>query len=34
LALYPGLAIAASVMGINLLGDALRDRWDPHRTGP
>jgi len=33
LALYPGLAIAASVMGINLLGDALRDRWDPHRLG-
>jgi len=32
LALFPGLAIALSVMGINLLGDALRDRWDPRRT--
>jgi len=32
LALYPGLAIALSVMGINLLGDALRDRWDPRRS--
>lgn len=33
LALFPGLAIAATVMGINLLGDALRDRWDPRREG-
>jgi len=32
LALYPGLAIAITVMGINLLGDALRDRWDPRRS--
>ncbi len=30
LALFPGLAILLSVLGINLLGDALRDRWDPH----
>ena len=30
LALFPGLAIGAVVLGINLLGDALRDRWDPH----
>ncbi len=29
LALYPGLAIALSVLAINLLGDALRDAWDP-----
>jgi peptide/nickel transport system permease protein len=29
LALYPGLAIAATVLGVNLLGDGLRDRWDP-----
>lgn len=29
LALFPGLAIMATVLGINLLGDALRDRWDP-----
>lgn len=30
LALFPGLAILLSVLGINLLGDALRDRLDPH----
>lgn len=29
LALYPGLAIALTVLCINLVGDALRDRWDP-----
>jgi peptide/nickel transport system permease protein len=29
LALYPGLAILLVVMGFNLLGDALRDRFDP-----
>jgi peptide/nickel transport system permease protein len=29
LALVPGLAIAAVVLGCNLLGDALRDRLDP-----
>lgn len=33
LALFPGLAIAITVLGINLLGDALRDRWDPRREG-
>ncbi len=31
LALVPGLAIAAVVIGWNLLGDALRDRLDPRR---
>lgn len=30
LALWPGLAIAAVVLGLNLLGDGLRDRYDPH----
>lgn len=30
LAVAPGLAIVATVMGVNLLGDALRDRLDPH----
>jgi peptide/nickel transport system permease protein len=30
LALAPGLAIVWTVMGVNLLGDALRDRLDPH----
>jgi len=29
LALWPGLAIAASVLGLNLLGDGLRDALDP-----
>ncbi|MDO5031062.1 ABC transporter permease [Corynebacterium sp.] len=28
-ALWPGLAIASTVLGFNLLGDALRDRLDP-----
>ena len=29
LALYPGAAIALSVLGLNLLGDGLRDIVDP-----
>ena len=29
LALYPGIAIALSVLGLNLLGDGLRDALDP-----
>ena len=29
LAIWPGLAIALSVLGFNLLGDGLRDRFDP-----
>ena len=29
LALWPGLAIAGGVLGLNLLGDGLRDRLDP-----
>jgi peptide/nickel transport system permease protein len=29
LALVPGLAIAIAVLGFNLLGDGLRDRFDP-----
>ena len=29
LALYPGVAIALSVLGLNLLGDGLRDALDP-----
>ncbi|MFN8524378.1 MAG: ABC transporter permease [Chloroflexota bacterium] len=29
---FPGAAIAATVMAINLLGDWLRDNWDPTRT--
>lgn len=30
LTLFPGLAIFSSVLALNLLGDALRDRLDPH----
>lgn len=33
LALWPGLFIAAAVLGFNLLGDGLRDRFDPKLRG-
>jgi peptide/nickel transport system permease protein len=29
LAIFPGVAIALAVLGFNLLGDGLRDLWDP-----
>jgi peptide/nickel transport system permease protein len=29
LGIFPGLCISVSLLGINLLGDALRDRLDP-----
>jgi peptide/nickel transport system permease protein len=29
LALWPGMAIVLSVLGLNLLGDGLRDLMDP-----
>ncbi len=29
LAIFPGLAIVLAVLGLNLLGDGLRDRFDP-----
>ena len=34
LALFPGIAIALAILGFNLLGDGLRDRFDPriHRS--
>ncbi|MEI8326390.1 MAG: ABC transporter permease [Betaproteobacteria bacterium] len=32
LAVFPGLAIALAVMGLNLLGDGLRDSLDPRLT--
>lgn len=32
LAVYPGLAIAFTILGFNLLGDGLRDRLDPRRV--
>ena len=31
--IWPGLAIAAAVLGFNLLGDGLRDGLDPRMTG-
>lgn len=30
LAMFPGLAIVATVLGVNLIGDTLRDLLDPH----
>ncbi len=33
LAIYPGLAIVVSVLGLNLLGDGLRDALDPRLRG-
>lgn len=33
LALFPGLAIMGTVLGINVLGDAVRDRLDPGGRG-
>lgn len=33
LAIFPGLAISFAVLGWNLLGDALRDVWDPRLRG-
>jgi len=32
LAVYPGMAIAIAVLGLNLLGDGLRDLLDPRLT--
>jgi peptide/nickel transport system permease protein len=33
LGVFPGLCISLSLLGINLLGDALRDRLDPRMRG-
>ncbi len=33
LVLAPGLAITVVVLAFNLLGDALRDLWDPRLRG-
>lgn len=33
LAIYPGLAIAFTVLGLNLMGDGLRDLMDPRLRG-
>lgn len=34
LAVFPGIAIALSILGFNLLGDGLRDRLDPRVSRP
>ncbi|MBC8249684.1 MAG: ABC transporter permease, partial [Anaerolineales bacterium] len=31
LAIFPGLAIALTILGFNFLGDGLRDYLDPRR---
>jgi len=28
--IFPGLAITFTLLSINLIGDALRDKWDPY----
>lgn len=33
LSIYPGICIALALLGINLLGDAIRDRLDPRMRG-
>jgi peptide/nickel transport system permease protein len=33
MALWPGLALAIVVYGVNMLGDAVRDLWDPRLRG-
>lgn len=33
LVIWPGIAIAIAVLGFNLLGDGLRDRFDPRLAG-
>ncbi|HTE85788.1 MAG TPA: ABC transporter permease [Dehalococcoidia bacterium] len=33
MAFFPGVAISLAVLGWNLLGDALRDAWDPRLRG-
>jgi len=33
LAVFPGVAIALSVLGFNLLGDGMRDLLDPRLKG-
>jgi peptide/nickel transport system permease protein len=33
LSIFPGLCIAITLLGINLLGDAVRDRFDPRMRG-
>jgi peptide/nickel transport system permease protein len=32
LVVFPGLSIAVFVLAVNMLGDGLRDRFDPRRN--
>jgi peptide/nickel transport system permease protein len=34
LAVFPGLALALTVLGLNMFGDGLRDRFDRRRSRP
>ena len=31
--IYPAIGLALAVLGVNLLGDSLRDLWDPRMRG-
>lgn len=31
--IFPGIGLALAVLGVNLLGDSLRDLWDPRMRG-
>jgi peptide/nickel transport system permease protein len=33
LGIFPGLCISLTLLGINLFGDAVRDRFDPRMKG-
>jgi peptide/nickel transport system permease protein len=33
LVVIPGLVVSLTLLGVNLLGDALRDRFDPRMAG-
>ncbi len=33
MSVFPGAAIALTVLGVNLLGDAMNDYWDPRQRG-
>ena len=31
--IFPAIGLALAVLGVNLLGDSLRDLWDPRMRG-
>jgi peptide/nickel transport system permease protein len=31
--IYPGIAIVLTILGLNLMGDGIRDYLDPHKKG-